>query len=189
MFYSLQRLGPHLAEISLFALSSYAVCGVVLELVYWGQDQPLIALQALLDASVPIRWLEVLAASFVSLLLSVCASYIHQYKLINRFGQKIGATTRFGDEDVWEYFNNSPDVTEWVFVRDHKLGLVYYGWIQTYSESEQERELLLRDVEVFDNETNESLYSVPLMYVARGPYDFTIEVPPPDNSDEANKDG
>jgi len=178
-----------LAEISLFALSSYAVCGAILEVIYWRQDRPLIALQALLDASVPIRWLEILAASVVSILLSVVASYAHHFKLISRFGQKIGATKRYGDEDVWEYFNNSPDASEWVFVRDHKLGLVYYGWIQTYSESGQERELLLSDVEVFDNENNESLYSVPLMYVSRGPHDFTIEVPPSEDSKEVNGNG
>lgn len=154
-----------LAEITLFALSSYALYGVVLEMVIAGKSPA--ALEALFDESVPVRWGEVVVASGGSIALAIVASYLHRFKLINRFGQLIGATHRYGDEDVWEFFHNSPDIGSWVFVRDHKLDLVYYGWIESYSESEDERELLLSDVQVYRNETSEPLYFVPLMYVSR----------------------
>ncbi len=179
-----------LAEISLFALSSYAVCGAILEFVYWGQDRPLIALQALLDASVPIRWLEILAASVVSVVLSILVSYTHRYKLINRFGRSISATKRYGDEDVWEYLFNSPNFGNWVFIRDHKVDLVYYGWVESYSESGEERELLLTLVEVYSNdeETNAPLYRVATMYMSRNADDVTIEIPSPQEPDEVSND-
>lgn len=163
-----------LAEITLFAPPSYAMYGGALELA--GTDGPA-ALEALFNDAVPVRWVEVVVASGVSIVLAIAASYVHRFKLVNRFGQFIGATRRYGDEDVWEYFHNSPDIGSWVFVRDHKLDLVYYGWIESYSESEDERELLLSDVQVYNNETREPLYFVPLMDVSREAYDFTLEVP------------
>lgn len=170
-----------LAEITLFALSSYVLYGFILELCT--TDGP-IALDALLDDSLPVPWTEVVVASFISIGVAIAASYAQQFKLINRFGRWIGATHRFGDEDVWEYFYNSPDIGSWLYVRDHQEDLVYYGWLEAYSESEDDRELLLSEVEIYDNETSEPLYAVPFLYVSREAYNFTIEIPPEDNPDE-----
>ena len=91
-----------LAEITLFALSSYAIYGVALELFATNGSA---ALEALFDESVPVRWTEVVVASLVSIVLAILASYVQKFKLINRFGRKIRATHRFGDEDVWEYLH------------------------------------------------------------------------------------
>jgi len=113
---------------------------------------------------------------------------VQRFKLINWIGRKIGATHRFGDEDVWEYFHNSPDTGSWLYVRDHKEELVYYGWLEAYSESGDERELLLSDVEVYRDETDEPLDAVPLLYVSCDAYDFTIEIPPKDQPAEVTDD-
>jgi hypothetical protein len=175
-----------LAEITLFALSSYALYGAALE-VFATAEGP-VALEALFDESVPVRWTEVVIASLVSVGLAVGASYVQRFKLINWIGRKIGATHRFGDEDVWEYFHNSPDTGSWLYVRDHKEELVYYGWLEAYSESGDDRELLLSDVEVYSDETDEPLDTVPLLYVSRDAYDFTIEIPPKDQPAEVTDD-
>jgi hypothetical protein len=175
-----------LAEITLFALSSYALYGAALEGVATAEGP--VALEALFDESVPVRWTEVVIASLVSVGLAVAASYVQRFKLINRLGRKIGATHRYGDEDVWEYFHNSPDTGSWLYVRDHKENLVYYGWLEAYSESGDDRELLLSDVEVYTDETDEPLDTVPLLYVSRDAYDFTIEIPPKDQPAEGTDD-
>ncbi len=62
-------------------------------------------------------------------------------------------------------------------MRDHKLDLVYFGWIEVFSDSEKERELLLRDVKVYSNTTGEHLYDASVIYIARDRYDLTLEVP------------
>lgn len=64
-----------------------------------------------------------------------------------------------------------------MFVRDHKLDLLYFGWILVYSDSEKQRELLLRDVRVYNNSTDDFLYEVSRMYLSRESFDLTIEVP------------
>jgi hypothetical protein len=103
-------------------------------------------------------------------------AYIKTYNLINRFGQKVKATTRFGDEDVWEFINRSPDFkNNWITVRDHKLRLNYSCWIEAFSDSGKERELLLREVKVYSDETCAELYSVDTLYLSRKSDEITLE--------------
>jgi hypothetical protein len=117
-----------------------------------------------------------LIASGIGVLLAFFASALYTNMTINRIGRFLKVTRRFGDEDVWNYFNNIREVN-WVFVRDHKLDLIYFGWISVCSDSEKARELLMRDVRVYSNSTNDFLYEVSLLYISREPFDLTIEVP------------
>lgn len=165
-------------EILLFSLLSYAFYGLgvtILNRVGWAHST-VTSFQAFSDETIPISWPEVVIASAVGTLLAFAASALYTHKTINRIGRFVGVTKRYGDEDVWDYFHNINEV-QWVFVRDHKLDLIYFGWILVYSDSEKGRELLLRDVRVYSNSSNDLLYEVSLMYVSREPFDLTIEVP------------
>ena len=90
---------------------------------------------------------------------------------------------------MWNYLFNSSNV-EWVFVRDHKTDLVYYGWIEVFSDSEKERELILKDVDVYSNTTDlqDPIYKIPLMYLSRDKHDLTIEVPKLKSSNKNKKE-
>ncbi len=92
---------------------------------------------------------------------------------------------RSGDEDIWYLFHDG-QTREWVYVRDHRTNLLYYGSILAYSDSERERELILEDVDVYTNDTVERLYAVKTMYVSRSSHDLSIEVPK-DNTQEAGE--
>jgi hypothetical protein len=120
---------------------------------------------------------EILWALPISLCLSVLWLYTARYKWLSRFLQSIGATKKFGDEDVWDYtFNSSiPDV-EYVHVRDFENGYLYAGWVNTFSESGRLRELVLLDVIVYDLEGKEQ-YKTPRLYIARAPENTHIEFP------------
>lgn len=124
----------------------------------------------------PLRWQDPLFASILGIIVGFVASYFQRYKVINRLGRLLRATNRYGDEDVWEYFHNSPQTPEWLIVRDHKTDLVYFGAIHVFSDTGKERELLMEDVDVFSNqEPVTKLYSVSSMYLCRAPHDLTIE--------------
>lgn len=63
-------------------------------------------------------------------------------------------------------------------VRDHKLGLMYFGWVEKYSDWwNEERELLMKDVKIYDNQSGELKYEVERLYVSRRFDDLTIELP------------
>ena len=116
-------------------------------------------------------------AALTSLILSIIWTFGATYKWDVRFLQSIRATKRFGDEDVWDFTFNSNEVyVEYVQVRDFEKKIVYSGWVNTFSETEKLRELLLRDVEVHDFDGN-FLYRMPYTYIARDPADVQIDFP------------
>lgn len=155
-------------SISLFSIFSY--------LIYTLFDKNSTVLKAIFDSNLSLPWNEIFISILISIGLGLIISYFHRFKIINRFGKIIYATKKFGDNDVWEYLYNSPNV-EWVFIRDHKLDLIYYGWIAAFSEAKEERELLLRDVDVYENIHGKLLYKTDAMYISRNKFDLTVEIP------------
>ena len=124
----------------------------------------------------PLAWDRILTASIIGLSLGIVAAYVHNFSLVNRAAIRLKATKRSGDEDVWHELFNSANV-QWVFVRDHKLSLVYYGYVRRFSDSEKQRELLLENVDVYTNDQAEPLYSAPALYLSRNSDELTVELP------------
>jgi Family of unknown function (DUF6338) len=165
-------------EILVFSFLSYLAYALVVYILSKKYSvDPFAAFRALTNESIPID-ARIGHAIFFSSLISVpvafVASYVDEYKLINRFARLIKASERFGDEDVWDYFRRSPD-TKWVYVRDLRNDIYYYGWIQAWSDPYKERELLLREVDVYKSSTAEFLYTSDVVYISRKQDDLTIE--------------
>ena len=140
-------------------------------------------LQALYDHSMPLEWSQIFWASMIAVVLAFVACGVKHYGLPNRLGVLLRVTRAIGDEDIWEYFHRRSDV-DWVFVRDHKLGLVYYGSVRAYSDSGRDRELVLTDVDVSSNDDGTYLYSASVIYVSRRSHELTLEVPPNDEDED-----
>ena len=75
-------------------------------------------------------------------------------------------TAEYEDDDVWSYVTNSDDA-EWLFVRDHRVGLVYFGRLSVFSDSDEKRELLLEDVDVCRNADGAWRYHTDSLYLCR----------------------
>ncbi len=165
-------------QILLFSILSYAFCDLGLFILSrCGLFNPYVsAFDPFFDAWNNPNGSVILSATLIGLVLALIASYAHTNKLINKLGSRIGATTRYGDQDVWTFLLNSSSV-EWIYFRDHKYGLVYMGKVLVYSDTQEKRELLLEDVTVYSLSTSEELYSVEALYLSREDADFTIEVP------------
>ena len=177
-----QKEWEDFVEILLFALGSY----LALWFLYGAlnvlpvsnlQIRMLDTLRRIQEPDVNLPWGEIAVSSVLGVTLAYIAAVFANYKLINKFGRKIRATKRYGDEDVWEFLHNSLRRSYWALVRDHKLDVVYFGQIKAFSDSGKERELLLTDVEVFGGEPLQSLYSSDVLYVSRDQFDLTIEIP------------
>ncbi len=119
----------------------------------------------------------------IGIILAYILSYGWRFKVINWVGKVIGATKRYGDEDVWQYFHDVPlneKNNGWLIIRDHKTNLAYHASVTIYSESEKDREMILDKVTVFTNDTSDFLYECDHIYLCRNKDDITIEVPPVD---------
>lgn len=160
----------------LFGLTSYAaafliysVFGVRFEVIEL--DRP-----ALINRAVA---LQVISTSVVGLSLGILWLYAVNRKWIARLLQNIGATKRFGDEDVWDFtFNSTNPAVQFVHLRDFEQKATYAGYVDAFSEGGEVRELVLRQVVVYDFDGNE-MYQVPRLYLARKRESIHIEFPTP----------
>lgn len=134
------------------------------------------ALEAFVDESVPIPVKQVVLALIAAMPLALVAGYLHKFKVVTRCGRLCGATGRMADEDVWELFFTAKEV-KWILLRDHKYCLAYYGLARYYSDSGRDREVVLENVTVYNNETAAKVYDVPTMYLCRPKDELTIELP------------
>jgi len=100
------------AEICAFAIASYTI------LALFGIRA---TIDNFLDSEATIDWAEILIATFIAVILALFASFVHQTRILNQVGWKIGVTTLQTDEEIWEIFHE--ETGEWVFVRDLKHNL------------------------------------------------------------------
>jgi len=120
---------------------------------------------------------EIVAATCMSMFLSVPYVWLANRKVHYMIFQWIGATKRFGTEDVWDFTLSSRDArVEYVHLRDFDKRIIYAGWIDKFSETEKIRELIFRDVILYDFDGNKILES-PRMYVARPMDNIDLEFP------------
>lgn len=120
---------------------------------------------------------EILAASLVAMLSGTLWLYATKYKWLSRFMQAIGATNRYGDEDVWDYtFNAADQAVKFVHVRDFANQRTYTGWVDVFSETDRVRELVLSDVVVYDADGTE-LYKTARLYLGLAADNVHIEFP------------
>ena len=120
---------------------------------------------------------EIATASVVAFICAILWLYVTNRKLLTKLFQKIGATKRYGDEDVWDFmFNSGRAEAEYVHLRDFDKKMAFAGWVEVWSESEKQRELVLRDVVVYDFE-GKKLFETPRVYLARKMDNIDIEFP------------
>ena len=103
--------------------------------------------------------------------------YASTYKLPTQLLQRMKATRRYGDEDVWDFtFDSGRPEVEYIHLRDFEKKITYAGYVEAFSETEKQRELRLRDVIVYDFEGN-VLFETPRVYLARKMDNIDIEFP------------
>ena len=180
--------------ILLFSRSSYLILGLGLTIygfVFNRSISTVQSLQAFVDDKYPINWVEVFCACLIAIILAYLASALfYKFKCINKLGKFFKVTNRYGDNDVWDYFHNMDASIEWVTVRDYQQGLVYYGRISVFSDTGQERELIMEDVDIYHNTTGEIINTVPILYLSRDRFSLNIEVVPSSgNSHDGVKKG
>lgn len=126
----------------------------------------------------------------ISLFLSVIWVFIHGNKIFTKFTQKVKLTKKYGDEDVWDYILNKNHVNKnkiflkYITLYDYKNNIIYCGYLDSFSETEKDRELFLTSVKVYNSEGDE-LYSLDNLYLGLDKESICMEIkdiPPPQNS-------
>ncbi len=121
---------------------------------------------------------EIIIATMFSIILSIGWLFVNNNKIIIRFLQFIGATNRYGDEDVWDFtFNSNDHQVRYVNFVDELTKTTFTGYIEVFSETPSLRELVLKDVVIYDSDTAVEVSKLPRVYIARKPEEITLEFP------------
>jgi hypothetical protein len=119
---------------------------------------------------------EVFFALLLAPVVAFTSSSIVNHKIINRVAQKLNVSQKYGDENLFSFILNSKEV-DWVYIRDIENQFTYLGRVVSYSECDSIQEIVLSEVDVYEYDTSDFLYSLPIIYLSRKIGTFTIEVP------------
>lgn len=157
----------------LFGAISYLIAGVLYNIC--GTDESFKSFWDNLPTK-DIPYNVILKSSLISIFVGLASTGIDHYKLINRFGKLIKLTNKYGDENLYSYFLNAEEVDE-VYVRDIENKLTYHGFVNSFSETDEIKELVLLDVVVYDYDTSTKLYALDKIYLSKSKENLIIELP------------
>jgi hypothetical protein len=130
------------------------------------------------DSTEPLNFSEIAIVTVIAVVLAFVLTFASQQKWLHRMAASLRVTKKFGDANVWSLALNSPDI-RWAVVRDLKNGLMFAGYIRAFSDVEDEAELLLTDVIVYNEVSGDEVYRAARVYLARPKDDLTVEFPNP----------
>jgi hypothetical protein len=130
---------------------------------------------------------EVAWATIVAVILGFIVSAIIHHKIVNKIAKKLSVSSKYGDENLFYYFLNSPEI-DWIYIRDKERELIYQGRVESYSENEKIHEMVLTDVIVYSYYNQDKLYTTPTIYICKDLGKLQIEQIPQENfqSEEEN---
>src|SRR5688572_14144137 len=136
----------------LFGVLAYLITGLFFEflnLIFRINWNSLSIMKNISSKDIP--FIEIGNASVTGVILGLVSSALDHYKIINRLAARLRISNKYGDINLYSHFLNSPNVSP-VYFRDLKSNLTYHGLVESFSENEEIREILLRNVRVYYNE-------------------------------------
>ena len=166
----------------IYGMLSYFIYGLLLFLgltisLAWGggiRSWKIPVFGWLADVKTELDFLPIAAATVIAFVLAFVLSFCHRKKLLHTIGQRFEVTTKFAELDVWNFAFNLDDA-RWCVVRDMENNLMFHGYIRAFSDVGEASELLLTQVEVYDEKTSELCYQADRIYLARKKDNLTIQ--------------
>lgn len=162
-----------IANSILFGGISYLLAQLIFN--YYGNDQSLSNFWLNLSSK-EIPFSAVTKATIISIFIGFICAGLDRYKIINNIAKFLRLTTKYGDENLYSYFLNAKNVSE-VYIRDVANNITYHGIIDSFSETTEFKEIVLRDVKIYEYETSKFMYDVDKVYLCKPKDDLIIEVP------------
>jgi len=163
-----------LVSIFTYSIINYTIFGLIYNLFNDNKLELSKMLTQLAEGSLVTDLKQLALVTLLGIIIAYIIALVSNKKYINRFGQFLKVTKRYGEEDVWNRFHNT-NFNDWMIVRDHKLELYYSCIINTFSDNTGLRELILLEVMVY-NSRGDFLYETPVMYIGRETNELTIEI-------------
>lgn len=141
-----------------------AVSAGCTKLLGWEAPPRVTFFNVLTNEKARIAWGEIGLSAIVALLLAFVVSSVANHNVLYRVAARLGISRRFGEPDVWSHFLNSPEI-RWIAVRNLADDIIYEGFVQAYSDTGADPQLLLSDVSVYRASTGTKLHDRKRVYL------------------------
>jgi hypothetical protein len=161
----------------LFGIFSYFLLQIIIDFInlFAFSKIPDLSLWNDLTIANKIPYGEITFSTIVSVILSYIVSLVENEKVISRIAKHFGVSNKYGDENLYSKFLNAKEV-EYVYVRSIKNELTYYGWVKSFSESDNLSEICLAEVSVYNYKDSDHLYDVSEIYLSFNKQEIIIEL-------------
>lgn len=126
----------------------------------------------LATAQLSVPFPNVCCSCVLGIVLSCLLTKAVQEDWIFKFANRLKITTRSDDKPVW---NHLFDQQSTIILRDTITQNVYFGSVIRYSDNSENKEILMSDVRVF-NQESVLLYQMDRVYLSRKHDAFSIEI-------------
>lgn len=131
---------------------------------------------SMFDKSIALKSSEIFWACIVGVLVGLLLSKAIQDKWIFKLASRLKVSGKYGDENLFMFFLNAQEVN-WVYVRDIKNKITYFGLRKSFSETDHIREIVLTDVTVYSMVDSKEMYKMPAIYLSYEVGNLIIELP------------
>jgi len=136
---------------------------------------PLNFTKILTDPKASMDYVEIFLVAVIACTFSLILGFLHKRKTWYWLADKLSATPRFAELNVWSHALNSREA-KWAVLRDLDNDFMYQGYIQAFSDLDENAEILLTHVAVFQESTGNFLYEADRMYLSRKRDSITLEL-------------
>jgi hypothetical protein len=158
-------------------LLSYLIVQLITIIPFLNSEQKILSFWNVVNGTINISYTEILYASIVGAILGFIFTLGIQRKWIYKIARILKVSFKYGDECLYYYFLNAKDLNE-VYVRDYEQDLTYHGYIQAFSESDFEREIVLTNVDVYSLSDSMFLYNSDAIFISKSKSNnWQIETP------------
>lgn len=139
----------------------------------------------------PLNLMEIAIATCIAPILAILVTNIVNKKILHKWTQDTGLSSKYGDENLFSYYLNQEDI-EFICIRDKLSEMIYVGILSAFSENDMIQEITLLNVKVYEYNTSVKLYDLDSIYLSRPQGSLSIEIYPKSekenkNDEETNK--
>lgn len=139
----------------------------------WGYILSFAFEESINNGILKLNFSEIVNVTELSILIGLVSSLIINKGYIYIFFRKIKFTKKNSSDDVW-LSSMTKGWNPYVEITDFKNNRTYVGWVSDFSEYVEHKEILLRDVQIFEQKSNSYICKTPAIYLNLKE-DFIIE--------------
>ena len=97
----------------------------------------------------PLNLMEIAIATCIAPILAILVTNIVNKKILHKWAQDTGLSSKYGDENLFSYYLNQEDI-EFICIRDKLSEMIYVGILSAFSENDMIQEITLLNVKVYE---------------------------------------